>query len=67
MCKLKLGIAVLALATAGCAGNAATSAVGSSAPTMDATPIRTSSGSTVRSTYSNAPVTGRDWNCKGCY
>lgn len=65
--KLKLGIATLALAAAGCAGNPMTSASGGATQAVDAAPVRTLSGGTVTSARSGVLVTGRDWNCPRCY
>lgn len=66
--RLKIGITILALAAAGCAGQPTTSAAGGTqAPALDATtPILTFSGDPLIS-RSSAPVTGRDWNCPRCY
>ena len=68
--RLKLGITILALTAAGCAGDPTTSAAagGTLAPApVDAAPVRTISGDPVISRSSSAPVSGRDWNCRGCY
>ena len=67
MQKLKLGITILALTAAACAGDPMTSASGGATLAVDAAPMRTLSGDAVTSGPQRAPVTGRDWNCRGCY
>jgi len=68
--NLKLAIATLAFAAAGCAGDPTISAVAGGtlapAPAVDAAPVSTLSGAPVTS-RSGVPVTGRDWNCPRCY
>ena len=67
--RLKLGITILALAAAGCAGDPTISAVagGTQAREVNAVPVRTLSGGAVTSAVSGVVVTGRDWNCPQCY
>ena len=65
--KLKLAIATLAFAAAGCAGDPMTSASSGATLAVDAAPVRTLSGDPVTSGPERAPVTGRDWNCPRCY
>jgi hypothetical protein len=65
--RLKIGITVVALMAAGCAGNATTSASAGGTLSVDAMPVRTLSGAAVTAGPSGIPVTGRDWNCRGCY
>ena len=68
MCKrLKLGITILALTAAACAGDPMTSASGGATLAVDAAPMRTRSGDPVTSGPERALVTGRDWNCPRCY
>lgn len=57
----KLAVAVVAFAVAGCAGTLP--------PTSpaDAVVVLSQFGVPVRSSFTNDPVTGRDWNCRGCY
>jgi hypothetical protein len=68
--KLTLGITILALSAAGCAGDPTTSAVAGGmlapAPVVDAVPMRTLSGGAMISP-AGVTVTGRDWNCPRCY
>jgi len=65
--KLKLAIATLAFAAAGCAGDPTLSASSGATLAVDAVPVRTLSGDPVTSGPGRALVTGRDWNCPRCY
>jgi hypothetical protein len=68
MCsRLKLGITILALTAAGCAGDPMTSASGGGTLAIDAAPVRTLPGDPLTAGPDRAPVTGRDWNCPRCY
>ena len=67
--RLKHAITILGLAAAGCAGDPTSSAArGGTLPTpaVDAVPVHTLSGAAVTS-IPGVPVTGRNWNCRGCY
>lgn len=58
--KLKLTVAMFAFAVAGCAGTLP------STPPVDAVAAKSRFDVPVQTQFGGR-VTGRDWNCKGCY